>query len=151
MTVPDRKSSAFSTLKDLNWVKRNRKLLLSSHKATVLMNQLSADCSFLMKMKIMDYSLLIGVHYLSKGSTGDLREGKLVVCEPATDCNDNTRKTSFTATSVKLSNSAYFSSPEYRSDVLDSSLGGGSVFFIPKMVGSGQQKPMGPTGMNFIF
>lgn len=73
-----------STLKDLNWIQRKRKLKLNPQKATLLMNQLNSDCQFLSKMKIMDYSLLVGIHYISRGNNDHLREKSMLILEPTT-------------------------------------------------------------------
>lgn len=71
-----------ATLKDLNWLQKKRKLLLGPEKATLLMNQLKADCHFLAKMRIMDYSLLVGIHHVSRGNRENLRERSMKVLEP---------------------------------------------------------------------
>lgn len=73
-----------ATLKDLNWLQKRRKLRLGPEKATLLMNQLKADCYFLAKMRIMDYSLLVGIHHLSRGNRENLRERSMKVLEPTT-------------------------------------------------------------------
>jgi 1-phosphatidylinositol-4-phosphate 5-kinase len=73
-----------ATLKDLNWMERGRKLKLGPEKATMLMNQLKADCLFLAKVKIMDYSLLVGIHYLSRGNKDNIRERSMMMLEPTT-------------------------------------------------------------------
>lgn len=74
-----------ATLKDLNWIERARKLKLGPEKATLLMNQLIADCSFLSKMRIMDYSLLTGIHYISRGNLDRIRDRSMMVYEPIND------------------------------------------------------------------
>jgi len=69
------------TLKDLNWMENDRKLVLGPAKATLLMNQLRTDCHFLAKLNIMDYSLLVGLHSIPIGNTGSK---PLTVLEPTT-------------------------------------------------------------------
>ncbi|KAI9184666.1 Phosphatidylinositol-4-phosphate 5-kinase [Blastocladiella emersonii ATCC 22665] len=57
-----------AVLKDLNWLKMNRQLMLGPDKAKLFTDQLEKDMVFLMTKNIMDYSLLIGVHDLTKGN-----------------------------------------------------------------------------------
>ncbi|ORZ37334.1 hypothetical protein BCR44DRAFT_1459875 [Catenaria anguillulae PL171] len=57
-----------AVLKDLNWLKMNRKLMLGPEKAKLFCDQLERDMLFLMAKNIMDYSLLIGIHDLTKGN-----------------------------------------------------------------------------------
>jgi len=71
-----------ATLKDLNWIQRDRKLKLGPEKATLLMNQLKADCTFLAKMRIMDYSLLAGIHYVSRGNMDNIHDRSVMMYEP---------------------------------------------------------------------
>lgn len=78
-----------ATLKDLNWIQRKRNLKLGPAKATILMNQLKADCLFLAKMKIMDYSLLVGIHYISRGNKDNIRERSIMMYEPTTPTEGN--------------------------------------------------------------
>jgi hypothetical protein len=54
-------------LKDLNWLERRENLVLGPLKATLLMSQLREDCKFLARLRIMDYSLLIGLHQVPEG------------------------------------------------------------------------------------
>lgn len=46
------------------------------------MNQLKADCMFLARMKIMDYSLLVGIHYFSRGNKDNIRDRSMMMYEP---------------------------------------------------------------------
>ncbi|KNE61222.1 hypothetical protein AMAG_06971 [Allomyces macrogynus ATCC 38327] len=55
-----------AVLKDLNWLNMDRKLMLGPDKAKQFATQLEQDVLFLMDRKIMDYSLLIGIHDLSR-------------------------------------------------------------------------------------
>lgn len=48
--------------KDLDFVDEGRKLYLGSRVKTVFMDQLTQDATFLSRLGIMDYSLLLGVH-----------------------------------------------------------------------------------------
>lgn len=84
MTPEEVSKKNLATLKDLNWIQRKRKLKLGPEKATLLINQLRADCLFLAKMKIMDYSLLVGIHYASRGNSDNIRGRSIKMLEPAT-------------------------------------------------------------------
>lgn len=89
ITPEESSNKHLATLKDLNWLQLKRKLKLGPEKATMLMNQLKADCMFLSKMRIMDYSLLVGIHYSSRGNWENLRERSMMILEPATPINTN--------------------------------------------------------------
>ncbi|KAI8921298.1 hypothetical protein DFJ77DRAFT_523832 [Powellomyces hirtus] len=71
-----------AVLKDLNWMARGRKLQLGPAKSTLLVDQLEKDVEFLIKHKIMDYSLLVGIHDLKRGNTENIRDKTLAVYEP---------------------------------------------------------------------
>ncbi|KAJ3148788.1 Phosphatidylinositol-4-phosphate 5-kinase [Geranomyces michiganensis] len=71
-----------AVLKDLNWMARGRKLRLGPTKSTLLIEQLEKDVQFLIKHKIMDYSLLVGIHDLKRGNTENIRDKTLAVYEP---------------------------------------------------------------------
>ncbi|KNE59544.1 hypothetical protein AMAG_03807 [Allomyces macrogynus ATCC 38327] len=60
-----------AVLKDLNWLNMDRKLMLGPDKAKQFATQLEQDVLFLMDRKIMDYSLLIGIHDLSRSGSGN--------------------------------------------------------------------------------
>lgn len=88
-----------ATLKDLNWLQKKRKLRLGPEKATLLMNQLKADCLFLAKMRIMDYSLLVGIHYMSRGNRDNIRQRSMKMLEPTTPVMGGTA--AFKQTSIR--------------------------------------------------
>ncbi|EFC37710.1 phosphatidylinositol-4-phosphate 5-Kinase [Naegleria gruberi] len=50
--------------KDLDFLRRSSKLKVGPQMKNLIMNQLQVDATWLEKMKIMDYSLLVGVHRL---------------------------------------------------------------------------------------
>lgn len=45
------------------------------------MNQLKSDCLFLTKVHVMDYSLLVGIHFLLKGNSDHLFDKSMSVVE----------------------------------------------------------------------
>ncbi|ODV85036.1 hypothetical protein CANARDRAFT_28756 [[Candida] arabinofermentans NRRL YB-2248] len=58
-------------LKDLNWLNGNYKLYLGPRKKKAVFEQLTKDIKLLEKLKIMDYSLLIGIHDLDQAAQED--------------------------------------------------------------------------------
>ncbi|KAI9020507.1 hypothetical protein DFJ74DRAFT_673423 [Hyaloraphidium curvatum] len=70
--------------KDLNWLEAGRKLRLGPEKRTRLLAQLEADIKFLEREKLMDYSLLIGIHNMVRGNQENIRDTTLAVFEPNT-------------------------------------------------------------------
>lgn len=71
-----------ATLKDLNWLRRQRHLELGLEKKRLFMEQLQKDVKLMQKLQIMDYSLLIGIHDLRKGNDENLRARNLQVFSP---------------------------------------------------------------------
>jgi 1-phosphatidylinositol-4-phosphate 5-kinase len=68
-----------ATLKDLNWIHRHRQIEFGPSKRMMFEDQLKRDVDLLQRMKIMDYSLLIGIHDMSRGNSENLRDGMLTV------------------------------------------------------------------------
>lgn len=68
-------------LKDLDWVRFQRKILLGTDKRTVFVDQLERDVSLLQSLNIMDYSLLLGIHYKARGNRENLRDKNLSMFE----------------------------------------------------------------------
>ncbi len=71
-----------ATLKDLNWLRRHQHLEMGLEKKRLFLEQLNKDVRLLQKLKIMDYSLLIGIHDLRKGNEENLRGKTLQVFNP---------------------------------------------------------------------
>lgn len=71
------KTNPKAVLKDINWVNRGRTLELGPEKRALLSEQLRRDMEFLKKMKVMDYSLLVGIHNMERGNRDNLRENQL--------------------------------------------------------------------------
>lgn len=79
------KTNPKAVLKDINWVNRGRTLELGPEKRALLSEQLRRDEEFLKRMKVMDYSLLVGIHNMERGNRDGLRENQLSVfhvCHP---------------------------------------------------------------------
>lgn len=71
-----------ATLKDLNWLRRQRNLELGIQKKKLFLEQLEKDVVLLKRLQIMDYSLLVGIHDLSRGNDENLRDKTLQVFNP---------------------------------------------------------------------
>ncbi|KAL9625078.1 MAG: hypothetical protein Q9160_000807 [Pyrenula sp. 1 TL-2023] len=78
-----------ATLKDLNWLRRNLHLELGPGKKEVFIAQMKRDVTLLQRLKIMDYSLLVGKHDLQKGNEEMLRDKTLQVFQPGGERSTN--------------------------------------------------------------
>jgi 1-phosphatidylinositol-4-phosphate 5-kinase len=78
-----------ATLKDLNWLRRNLHLEFDDKVKQLFVEQMKRDVALLQKLKIMDYSLLVGVHDLEKGNEENVREKTLRVFQPGGERNDS--------------------------------------------------------------
>lgn len=74
-----------ATLKDLNWLRRNYHLEFGPDKKHVFLDQMQNDVHLLQKLKIMDYSMLVGIHDLEKGNQENVRDKTLRVFQPGGD------------------------------------------------------------------
>ncbi|KFX91592.1 hypothetical protein V497_06662 [Pseudogymnoascus sp. VKM F-4516 (FW-969)] len=74
-----------ATLKDLNWLRRNYHLEFGPEKKNTFLEQMEQDVRLLQKLKIMDYSMLVGIHDLGKGNQENLRDKTLRVFQPGGD------------------------------------------------------------------
>eukprot|EP01084_Bolivina_argentea_P042277 77980_1 len=63
-TKAERKKGAI--LKDLDWVDEHKQIKIGSQRAKLFRDQLKRDTHWLRREKIMDYSLLVGIHYLNR-------------------------------------------------------------------------------------
>jgi 1-phosphatidylinositol-4-phosphate 5-kinase len=84
------KQNPHATLKDLNWVQRQRQFWLGPEKKVLFEEQLRRDTELLQRLGIMDYSLLTGIHNLFKGNSEGLREEKLSVFQVRSDSGQPT-------------------------------------------------------------
>ncbi|KAI5806373.1 hypothetical protein EDC01DRAFT_609482 [Geopyxis carbonaria] len=71
-----------ATLKDLNWLRRDMHLNFGPHKKELFIQQVERDVKLLQKLGIMDYSLLLGIHDLTRGNKDDIRNSALKVFQP---------------------------------------------------------------------
>lgn len=93
-----------ATLKDINWLKRNRHLQLGPTKKRMFIEQMERDVKLLQKLKIMDYSLLIGIHDLRRGNEEQLREKNLSVFQPGGDAGEDSGPAALMRTPSVLEN-----------------------------------------------
>lgn len=78
-----------ATLKDLNWKRRNMHFEFGVEKKTAFVEQMKRDVELLTELKIMDYSMLVGIHDLGKGNMENLRDKTLRVFQPGGDQHDH--------------------------------------------------------------
>ncbi|RDL33882.1 SAICAR synthase-like protein [Venustampulla echinocandica] len=71
-----------ATLKDLNWLRRDMHLEFGPEKRRIFFEQMERDVRLLQRLKIMDYSMLVGIHDLRKGNQENLRDKTLQVFQP---------------------------------------------------------------------
>lgn len=74
--------------KDLDWLKNREKIHLGPHKRTEFVAQLERDVKLLKRLGVMDYSLLIGIHDLTKGNTEKIRDRTLKVVDVGSESGD---------------------------------------------------------------
>ncbi|KAF8855443.1 SAICAR synthase-like protein [Acephala macrosclerotiorum] len=74
-----------ATLKDLNWLRRDLHLEFGPDKKRIFFEQMEKDVHLLQRLKIMDYSMLVGIHDLRRGNQDNLRDKTLQVFQPGGD------------------------------------------------------------------
>jgi len=62
-------------LKDLDFLEKHVKIRIAKDKAEALIEQVHKDSDFLQKLNIMDYSLLLGIHYTDRETSLDECKG----------------------------------------------------------------------------
>jgi len=72
----EEKAAAGEPRKDNNFVLDKTKLVVSDKDYSKIIDMLQRDLDFLKKNRIIDYSLLIGIHYVSKGKEINLTLAK---------------------------------------------------------------------------
>ena len=93
-----------ATLKDLNWLRRGYHLEFGPEKKEVFIAQMERDVALLQRLKIMDYSLLVGIHDLTKGNEENLRDKTLQVFHPGGERGEEPQPNLLTRTPSKLEN-----------------------------------------------
>ncbi|KAK9766396.1 Phosphatidylinositol-4-phosphate 5-kinase [Basidiobolus ranarum] len=81
----DLKKSPHAVMKDLNWQTRDRKLEIGPEKRQLFVDQMDRDVKLLKELKIMDYSLLVGLHDKQRGNRDNIRDNTLSVFKPDTE------------------------------------------------------------------
>jgi 1-phosphatidylinositol-4-phosphate 5-kinase len=71
-----------AVLKDVNWIRRGKRLEFGPEKRAFLEAQLERDKVFLQTVQVMDYSLLVGIHNVKRGNRDNLRRNTLKVFSP---------------------------------------------------------------------
>lgn len=82
LTIP--KENKHVVFKDLNWIEEKRVIEFGPEKLNIFLNQLKSDVRLLIKLNVMDYSLLIGFHDVSIGNDDEIvKHRKLSIFSPA--------------------------------------------------------------------
>ncbi|KAL9100213.1 MAG: hypothetical protein Q9163_004378 [Psora crenata] len=100
----DLKRNPRATLKDLNWLRRNYHFEFGPEKKGLFVEQMKRDVALLQRLKIMDYSLLVGIHDLTKGNEENLRDKTLQVFQPGGEDDAESQAKMLTRTPSKLEN-----------------------------------------------
>uniref|UniRef100_A0A7S1CBN6 PIPK domain-containing protein n=1 Tax=Bicosoecida sp. CB-2014 TaxID=1486930 RepID=A0A7S1CBN6_9STRA len=75
-------------LKDLDLIRSGKKMKFGEARKSFL-TQVRRDCKFLAKLKIMDYSLLLGIHYRSKKDVPGVRRASIAPSGESTSLADS--------------------------------------------------------------
>ncbi|KAI8324074.1 SAICAR synthase-like protein [Martensiomyces pterosporus] len=81
---PELAAKPRACMKDKNWINMRQRLHLGPTKRHEFVKQLIEDVTLLIRLNIMDYSLLIGIHDLSQGNAAKLRDTTLSMFDPQT-------------------------------------------------------------------
>ncbi|EER37449.1 phosphatidylinositol-4-phosphate 5-kinase its3 [Histoplasma capsulatum H143] len=100
----DLETNPRATLKDLNWIRRSRRLEFGPMKREIFLSQLRRDVSLLQRLKIMDYSLLVGIHDVEKGNAENVRDKTLQVFQPGGERGDEQQPSLLMRTPSRLEN-----------------------------------------------
>lgn len=93
-----------ATLKDMNWRRRNYHFEFGPSKKQIFVDQLQKDVALLQRLKIMDYSLLVGIHDMGKGNEENLRDKTLQVFQPGGERNADPQPNMLLRTASKVEN-----------------------------------------------
>lgn len=93
-----------ATLKDLNWLRRDLHLEFGPSKKKAFIEQMKKDVELLRRLRVMDYSLLIGVHDLERGNEENLRDKTLQVFQPGGEASEEPGQNMLMRTPSKLEN-----------------------------------------------
>ncbi|TKA74854.1 hypothetical protein B0A55_05327 [Friedmanniomyces simplex] len=91
-----------ATMKDLNWLRRNLHLEFGPTKKDTFVAQMQKDVALLERLKIMDYSLLVGIHDLERGNDDNLRDKTLHVFQPGGEKTEEPQMGSLARTPSKM-------------------------------------------------
>ncbi|KAI9294376.1 SAICAR synthase-like protein [Neoconidiobolus thromboides FSU 785] len=69
-------------MKDLNWMEKDRRFHFGPQKRNIFLEQLEKDAKLLKTLKIMDYSLLVGIHFKDRGNQDGIRDRSLSIFQP---------------------------------------------------------------------
>eukprot|EP00753_Platysulcus_tardus_P017975 PLAT6657.1.p1 GENE.PLAT6657.1~~PLAT6657.1.p1 ORF type:complete len:517 (-),score=208.91 PLAT6657.1:852-2402(-) len=75
------RAKADCVYKDLDLLEKKLKIHLGAERRDMLLDILQADASFLREMKIMDYSLLLGIHYKDKADVRGVRRSSVTLSD----------------------------------------------------------------------
>lgn len=82
-------SNPRATMKDLNWLNRGLTLEFGPRKKDLFLTQMRRDVALLERLKIMDYSLLVGIHDVQRGNDDNLRDKTLQIFQPGGDKHED--------------------------------------------------------------
>lgn len=91
-----------ATMKDLNWLRRDYHFEFGPRKKSLFVEQMKRDVALLQRLKIMDYSMLVGIHDLGKGNEENLRDKTLQVFQPGGERESETQLNTLSRTPSRL-------------------------------------------------